>query len=174
MSETTEALTEAQPAQPDAAAVPAVDYETAGETPERTITRRENGEIVMMMTEIGDGVFVAWDRCNRCAVHIRDCVCAGGPKERDVIARWREERKPKPSRYEQQQAAAGNADQVRDDLAAVESGDLPSGSVVAKVTGENSLHTAAQAEADAKDVDAGLDKAREALEQRAAGIDVGF
>lgn len=71
---------------------PPVQYETAGELPNRVLTQRTNGEITLMMTEIGPCTFVGWDRCTRCSSHIRDCTCPGGPVEREIISRWRQER----------------------------------------------------------------------------------
>lgn len=57
-----------------------------------------------MMTEIGDGVFVAWSGCRRCGVRVYDCKCTDGPKAPDHIDQWRQKRfakdlntRPEPS-----------------------------------------------------------------------------
>lgn len=67
-------------------------YETTGDTPARTLTQRIDGEVTLMLTEIGDGVFVGWDHCDLCRQRVVECRCVGGPQERDFIARWRQER----------------------------------------------------------------------------------
>lgn len=78
----TEALREAQPR---------LNYEASGDAPERTVAVREKTTLVHMMSEIGAGVFVAWETCSRCGRRVWVCQCTGGPKEPDYIARWREE-----------------------------------------------------------------------------------
>ena len=45
-----------------------------------------------MMTEIGDGVFVAWTNCRTCTKRVANCKCAGGPVEPPYMVRWRQER----------------------------------------------------------------------------------
>lgn len=47
---------------------------------------------VYMMTEIEDGVFVAWDKCRSCSKIIRECSCKTGPVMADYMKRWRDER----------------------------------------------------------------------------------
>jgi hypothetical protein len=59
----------------------------------RTITRVTRNEgLVQMMSETGDGQFVAWGTCDRCKDHVSMCKCVGGPVEPDYIGRWRAER----------------------------------------------------------------------------------
>lgn len=57
-----------------------------------TITDEDGNGTLHMMTEIGDGVFAAWDRCRRCNKAIKSCQCPGGPVEPEYMQRWREER----------------------------------------------------------------------------------
>lgn len=45
-----------------------------------------------MMTEIGDGIFVAWTECRRCQVRVYDCKCPEGPAEPPYMKKWRDER----------------------------------------------------------------------------------
>lgn len=59
----------------------------------RTFTRvTRNDGLVQMMSETGDGQFVAWGTCDRCKEHVSMCKCVGGPVEPDYIGRWRAER----------------------------------------------------------------------------------
>lgn len=59
----------------------------------RTYTRvTRNDGLVQMMSETGDGQFVAWGNCDRCKDHVSICKCIGGPVEPDYIGRWRAER----------------------------------------------------------------------------------
>lgn len=58
----------------------------------RTVAHREGEDLVQMMTEIEDGLFVSWSRCKACARHARDCNCASGPTEPDYAKGWREKR----------------------------------------------------------------------------------
>lgn len=57
-----------------------------------------------MMTEIGDGVFVQWSTCRRCAERVADCTCKEGPQEPTYMKAWRDQRfardlntRPEPS-----------------------------------------------------------------------------
>lgn len=76
------------------------DYETIeGSDPEplvehepRLIEASDGGTIKVMMSEIGDGVFVAWDICHRCKLHVAQCSCVGAPTEPPHITHWRDER----------------------------------------------------------------------------------
>lgn len=52
----------------------------------------DNDHDLSMMTEIGDGVFVAWSSCRKCGKRVYECRCVGGPVEPDYIKRWREAR----------------------------------------------------------------------------------
>lgn len=56
----------------------------------RTVERR--GEDLMMMTEIGDGVFVQWGTCRRCSERVGSCQCKGGPVEPPHMKDWRDQR----------------------------------------------------------------------------------
>lgn len=71
-------------------------YETAGESPHRTIAQRR-GSSVHMMTEIDDNVFVAWEQCSTCLRNVNQCACVGGPAEPAHVARWRSERAERKS-----------------------------------------------------------------------------
>lgn len=53
----------------------------------RTVRRAE-----MMMTEIGDGVFVQWGECRTCKNRVPDCTCKGGPVEPPYMQAWRDDR----------------------------------------------------------------------------------
>lgn len=46
-----------------------------------------------MMTEIGDGVFVAWSNCRKCNARVASCKCSGGPVEPEYIKRWRDDKR---------------------------------------------------------------------------------
>jgi hypothetical protein len=46
----------------------------------------------LMMSEIGDGVFVQWGDCAACGQRVTGCRCATGPVEPAHIKRWREGR----------------------------------------------------------------------------------
>jgi hypothetical protein len=45
-----------------------------------------------MMTEIGDGTFVAWSGCRRCGKRVYNCKCAEGPQEPPYMKKWRDQR----------------------------------------------------------------------------------
>lgn len=47
---------------------------------------------LVMMTEIGDGVFVAWTNCRRCNNRVYGCKCPEGPQEPPYMKKWRDER----------------------------------------------------------------------------------
>ena len=52
------------------------------------------GEKFHMLSQIDDGVFVAWDRCHSSSTtrhSIPDCKCKGGPTEPHYVTKWREE-----------------------------------------------------------------------------------
>lgn len=75
-------------------------YETIeGDTPHervqheaRTVKHAIDGSLVSMMTEIGDGVFVAWGECRRCSERVTNCTCSDGPSEPPFMQKWRDER----------------------------------------------------------------------------------
>lgn len=75
-------------------------YETvAGSTPDvdeqhepRTVQHTRPDGSVHMMTEIGDGIFVAWATCRTCSKQVPACTCKGGPVEAEYMSRWRDER----------------------------------------------------------------------------------
>lgn len=123
-----------------------VTYDSAGETPARTLTQRTNGQTTLMMSEIGPGVFVGWDHCNSCAEGVADCECPGGPTEREFVTRWREER-----------------------LAALDSRRVP---VPARIA--EPVEPAAEDSDTRQDLDTGLNNAKAALAARAAEIPVDF
>lgn len=52
----------------------------------------DHPELVSMMTEIGDGVFVAWTDCRKCQQHITRCACPQGPTEPEYMKPWRDKR----------------------------------------------------------------------------------
>ena len=58
----------------------------------RTTKHFDDGELVHMMTEIGDGTFVAWTECRACKKRVKDCTCPGGPVEPEYMMRWRDQR----------------------------------------------------------------------------------
>ncbi|NUS02053.1 MAG: hypothetical protein HOV97_05760 [Nonomuraea sp.] len=74
----------------------------AGTTPQpyaehepRTVVHRvvvDDKTDLSMMSEIGDGTFVAWSRCRKCNHQAPECKCATGPVEPDYIIRWRHDR----------------------------------------------------------------------------------
>ena len=47
-----------------------------------------------LMSEIEDGIFVAWDTCRRCRKNVSagSCKCPEGPQEPEYITRWRQAR----------------------------------------------------------------------------------
>lgn len=45
-----------------------------------------------MMSEIADGVFVQWLKCNACSKIVGECKCPGGPQEAPWLASSRETR----------------------------------------------------------------------------------
>lgn len=67
----------------------------AGQTTEGKTVVPTQGAIGMfhVLSQIGDGVFVAWDRChNGVSRHpISECKCKGGPTEPPYVTKWREE-----------------------------------------------------------------------------------
>lgn len=65
----------------------------------RTIVRSRNDGLVQMMTEIDDGVFVAWMKCDGCNKSVQDCGCKTGPKMPAYIERWRDDRFEKSLRW---------------------------------------------------------------------------
>lgn len=66
--------------------------------PEGVTTERTQGEIGMFhaLSQIGEGVYVAWDTCRRCNLQLRKCECKTGPMEPGYITKWREEFLGKP------------------------------------------------------------------------------
>lgn len=66
-------------------------YETSGTRPNRTIVQR-HGQSVHMMTEIDDGLFVAWTTCAACLKQVTMCGCGSGPSQPAYITQWRNER----------------------------------------------------------------------------------
>lgn len=58
----------------------------------RLMKRTTPDGIVQMMSEIGDGVFVAWSTCRSCRNQIVECACPGGPVEPEYMQKWRDER----------------------------------------------------------------------------------
>lgn len=78
----TEARTEAQTT---------LSYIESGTAPQRTVTQLADSAVAHMMSEVKPGLFVAWDRCTACALHVNQCQCAGGPAEPSYIAAWRSE-----------------------------------------------------------------------------------
>lgn len=95
--------------------VPKHTYETVAGTepvahaahePRTLVGTTTTGDVkaLKMMTEIGDGVFVAWDTCKRCGKHISHCACPDGPQEPHYMQAWRDKRfersldaRPEPS-----------------------------------------------------------------------------
>lgn len=65
----------------------------AGSTTEGLTVKPTQGAIGMfhVLSEIDDGVFVAWDRChNGSSRHsIAECKCKGGPTEPPYVTKWR-------------------------------------------------------------------------------------
>lgn len=83
--------------------IPKNEYETvegtesqpyAAHEPRTIVHQRINSEhdTINMMSEIGDGTFVAWSNCQRCRQRVPNCTCPDGPAEPDHIARWRANR----------------------------------------------------------------------------------
>lgn len=58
----------------------------------RTVVADVDEGTQYMMSEIGDGTFVAWSNCRKCHEPIKRCACAGGPTEPKHITEWREKR----------------------------------------------------------------------------------
>jgi len=58
----------------------------------RTLKHFVDGSLEHMMSELGDGTFVAWSQCQQCRKHARDCACPGGPVEAEYVQRWRDDR----------------------------------------------------------------------------------
>ena len=58
----------------------------------RTVQHSRPDGSVHMMTEIGDGTFVAWTTCRACSKQTSACTCKGGPVEPEFMQRWRDER----------------------------------------------------------------------------------
>lgn len=65
----------------------------------RTIVRSRNDGLVQMMTEIDDGVFVAWMKCSGCSKDVQDCTCKAGPQMPAYIEKWRDDRFDKSLRW---------------------------------------------------------------------------
>jgi len=59
--------------------------------PRTVLSTNDDGEQVMM-TEIGDGTYVAWGNCARCRERIKRCNCTNGPVEPGHIEGWRTSR----------------------------------------------------------------------------------
>lgn len=49
------------------------------------------GEKFHMLSQIDDGVFVAWDRCRKCNKAVSECKDKGGPTEAPYVTAWRQE-----------------------------------------------------------------------------------
>lgn len=62
----------------------------------RTLAHTETvdgrGGVISMMTEIGDGTFVAWTHCVACNNAVATCTCPGGPAEPKYMKPWRDKR----------------------------------------------------------------------------------
>lgn len=67
-----------------------------------------------MMTEIEDGVFVAWGDCANCSKRVATCTCKGGPTMPAYMEKWRDERFAKSLRH-RKPAAAEVEDKVVED-----------------------------------------------------------
>lgn len=61
-------------------------------TIEHEATDPDGNVSLSLMTEIGDGTFVAWTDCRRCSKRFTLCACAEGPQEPDYIERWKAKR----------------------------------------------------------------------------------
>lgn len=61
-------------------------------TIEHEATDPDGNVSLSLMTEVGDGTFVAWTDCRRCAKRFTLCACAEGPQEPDYIERWKAKR----------------------------------------------------------------------------------
>lgn len=68
---------------------PSVDEPHEARTIQHTV---KDTEQVYMMTEIEDGVFVAWTTCRACSKHITACSCKDGPQMAEYMKKWRDER----------------------------------------------------------------------------------
>ena len=71
-----------------------------------------------VQSQIGDGVFVAWDHCRRCNQAISNCACKGGPQEPKYVTEWRLEYMAKQD-AEISAYVATLRKQVAEDLAAI-------------------------------------------------------
>ena len=54
--------------------------------------KNEDPELRQMMSEIEDGVFVAWTDCASCRKNLNSCGCINGPVEPKYIGPWRDRR----------------------------------------------------------------------------------
>lgn len=68
---------------------PHVTHEPRTIKHERT---NSDDDTVNMMSEIGDGTFVAWGNCRKCRHRVAHCTCPSGPVEPEYITGWRGER----------------------------------------------------------------------------------
>lgn len=69
-----------------------VTVDENGETAEGIKVQRTQGtspQMFHVLSEIGDGVFVAWDFCRRDGKPISQCTCKQGPEEPKYVTQWR-------------------------------------------------------------------------------------
>lgn len=59
---------------------------------EHMVTHPDSTYEMSMMSEIGDGTYVAWSTCARCSKHYTECACKEGPLEPNHVIQWREKR----------------------------------------------------------------------------------
>lgn len=73
---------------------------TAPQANPRTIVKSHPDKGTHMMTEIDNGVFVAWVNCSKCSKTTPTCMCPAGPTEPPYIKEWRENRFKESRRYQ--------------------------------------------------------------------------
>lgn len=88
----------------------------------RTIKRMNDDSSVYMMTEIEDGVFVAWGECSSCRNRVATCKCSNGPVQPGYMQKWRDNRfemsirHRKPSQTLKADAPETPVDEVQTDV----------------------------------------------------------
>lgn len=112
-------------------------YEYFGDSPNRTVIQR-SGDALLMMSEIGEGIFVGWETCSACLQRVKACGCSTGPAEPSYVTAWRKERWERKQRISPPRVSHGDVSNPPD-LEVAESVSNGLSSAIAAVQTEREL-----------------------------------
>jgi hypothetical protein len=86
---------------------------------EHMVTHPDTTYEMSVMSEIGDGVYIAWSTCSRCTKHYSTCSCPEGPLEpahitRSRAARWNRSFDARPDLGHDRELTAKVVSELRD------------------------------------------------------------